>query len=152
MHVAEAEMMTRKLTRTAAAKSAPPAAPAPAPAPAPTIALQPGGPYHGFVTSNLLPGQVFPGTWVINKDGTVDSVNNYGDRSHGTITSTDPNNIVSTSISHLGKQLGVQRRYPDGSTSTQVTSQGRLVNGVVTGTWYDKFETGQFQMTVGTGK
>jgi uncharacterized caspase-like protein len=148
MHVAEAEMMTRKLTRTAAAKSTPPAAPAPAP----TIALQPGGPYHGFVTSNLLPGQVFPGTWVINKDGTVDSVNNYGDRSHGTITSTDPNNIVSTSISHLGKQLGVQRRYPDGSTSTQVTSQGRLVNGVVTGTWYDKFETGQFQMTVGTGK
>jgi uncharacterized caspase-like protein len=148
MHVAEAEMMTRKLTRTAAAKSAPPAAPAPAPA----IALQPGGPYHGFVTSNLLPGQVFPGTWVINKDGTVDSVNNYGDRSHGTITSTDPNNIVSTSISHLGKQAGIQRRYPDGSTSTQVTSQGRLVNGVVTGTWYDKFQNGQFQMTVGTGK
>ena len=154
MHVAEAEMMSRKLTRTAAAKSTSPAAPAAASpaAPAPTLALRPGGPYHGFVTSSLLPGQVFPGTWVVNKDGSVDSVNNFGDRSHGTITSTDPNNIVSTSISHLGMQGGIQRRYPDGSTSTQVTSQGRLVNGVVTGTWYDKFQNGQFQMNVGTGK
>jgi uncharacterized caspase-like protein len=150
MHVAEAEMMSRKLTRTAAAKSAPPAT-APA-APASTRALQPGGPYHGFVTSSLLPDQVFPGTWVINKDGSVDSLNSFGDHSHGTFTSSDPNNIVSTSISHLGMQGGIQRRYPDGSTSTQVTSQGRLVNGVVTGTWYDKFQNGQFQMNVGTGK
>ena len=162
MHVAEAEMMTRKLTRTAAANSAPAATPAsfsaPASAPAsgsaaaPAPALHAGAIYHGFVTSSLLPGQVFPGTWIVNSDGSVDSVNNYGDRSHGTMISSDPNNIVGTSISHLGMQHGVQRRYPDGSTSTQVTSQGRLVNGVVTGTWYDKFQNGQFQMTVGGGK
>jgi uncharacterized caspase-like protein len=148
MHFAESEMMTHKLSRAAAAKSAPPSAPASAQ----TIAIRPGGPYHGYVTSSLLPGQVLSGTWVINRDGSVDSLNDYGDRSHGTLDSTDPNNIVSTSISHLGMQGGIQRRYPDGSVSTQVTSQGRLVNGVVTGTWYDKYQNGQFQMNVGTGK
>jgi uncharacterized caspase-like protein len=152
MHVAEAEMMTRKLSRTAAAKSAPSSSPAPAQSPAPTLALKPGGPYHGYVTSSLVPGQMVAGTWVINKDGSVDSANDYGDRSHGRINSADPNNIVSTAITHLGMPGGIQRRYPDGSTSTQVTSQGRLVNGVVTGTWYDKFQNGQFQMNVGTGK
>jgi hypothetical protein len=152
MHVAEAEMMTRKLSRSAAAKSTPSTSPAPAQSPAPSLALKPGGPYHGYLTSSLVPGQMFAGTWVINKDGSVDSANDYGDRSHGTINSADPNNIVSTAITHLGMPGGIQRRYPDGSTSTQVTSQGRLVNGVVTGTWYDKFQNGQFQMHVGAGK
>jgi Caspase domain len=153
MHVAEAEMMSRKLTRAAAAKATPPAAPAAASpaAPAHTLALQPGGPYHGFFTSSLFPGQIFQGTWIINKDGSVDALNDSGDRSHGTFSSSDPNNIAGTSINHLGMQGGIQRRYPDGSTSTQVTSQGRLVNGVVKGTWYDKFQNGQFQMNVGTG-
>jgi len=146
LHVAEAEMMTRKLSRSVAAK---PAAP---PDAAPALAVKPGGPYRGFITTNLIPGRVFPGTWTINKDGTVDSTNEYGDRSHGTINSADPNNIVSTAISHLGISGGIQRRYPDGSTSTQVTSQGRLVNGVVSGTWYDKFQNGQFQLTVGGEK
>jgi hypothetical protein len=131
MHVAEAEMMTRKLTRSAAANPAP-AAPQSRVASASTTAsvsaagavpaLHTGGVYHGFVTSSLLPGQVFPGTWTVNSDGSVDSVNTYGDRSHGTMISSDPDNIVGTAISHLGVQGGVQRRYPDGSTSTQVTS------------------------------
>jgi hypothetical protein len=146
MHLAEAEMMTRKLSRAAAANSAPP------PAPASIIALKPGVPYHGYVTSNLLPGRTFPQTWIVNKDGSVDSVNDFGDRAHGTNPSTDPNNITSTAIVHLGVSGGIQRRYPDGSTSTQVTSQGRLINGVVTGTWSDKFQFGQFQMNVGAGK
>jgi len=146
LHIAEAEMMTRKLSRSVAAK------PAAAPDAAPALAVKPGGPYRGFITTNLIPGRVFPGTWTINQDGTVDSINEYGDRSHGTINSADPNNIVSTAISHLGISGGIQRRYPDGSTSTQVTSQGRLVNGVVSGTWYDKFQSGQFQLTVGGEK
>jgi Caspase domain len=160
MHVAEAEMTTRKLTRSAAATSTaaatpaamPPSAPASGSSGASAPALHAGAVYHGFVTSSLLPGQVFPGTWIINSDGSVDSVNSYGDRSHGTMISSDPNNIVGTAISRLGVQGGVQRRYPDGSTSTLVTSQGRLVNGVVTGTWFDKFQNGKFQMTVGGGK
>jgi hypothetical protein len=148
MHVAEAEMMTRKLSRTAAAKSTPASAPASAPAPPATLKS---GTYHGSVTSSLLPGQVFPGTWIINKDGSIDSVNDYGDRTHAIMNSTDPNNITSTGIVHLGIFRGIQRRYPDGSTSTQATSQGRLINGVISGTWYDKFQAGQFQMYAGTG-
>lgn len=146
MHIAEAEMMTRKLSRSAAAKTAP------VPAAAPVLAMKAGGPFRGYVTSSLLPGKIIPGSWTINPDGSVDSVNDFGDRGHGTINSTDPNNIVSTVISRLGNLGGIQRRYPDGSISTQVVSQGRLINGVVTGTWYDKFQTGQFQMTVGDGK
>jgi Caspase domain len=156
MHVAEAEMMTRKLTRTTGKTAAPAAVPASAPASGsaadPAPALHTGAVYRGFVTTSLLPGQVFPSTWTVNSDGSVDSVNSYGDRSHGTMISSDPNNIVGTSISHLGIQGGIQRRYPDGSTTTQVTSQGRLINGVVSGTWYDKYQTGKFQMTVGGGK
>jgi len=30
-----------------------------------------------------------------------------------------------------------------------VTFSGRLANGKITGTWYDKFQTGQFEWTVG---
>jgi hypothetical protein len=55
MHVAEAEMMTRKLSRTSAKSAVPPEA-------ASAASLKPGGPYHGFVTSSLLPGKVFPST------------------------------------------------------------------------------------------
>ncbi|HXA37297.1 MAG TPA: caspase family protein [Steroidobacteraceae bacterium] len=152
LHIAEAEMMTRKLSRASAAKSAPAPATAPAaaalPAAASSALLKPGGPYRGYVTTNLAPGQQFPATWIVNRDGTVDSTNDFGDVSHGKLNSADPNNITSMSISHLGTMGGIQRRYPDGSTSTQVTSQGRLVNGVFTGTWHDKFQNGQFQVTV----
>ena len=142
MHVAEAVLLARKLTRAAATKSAPP------PAQTPTIALKPGATYFGFVTSNLMPGQTVPGSWTINIDGSFDSVNDYGDRSHGTINFADPNNITSTAIIRLGAMGGTQRRYPDGSTSTQGTSRGRLLKGVVTGTWRDKFQNGQFQINV----
>jgi len=138
LHLAEAEMMTRKLTRVTA--------------PPPPPAVKPGGPYHGFFTSNLFPGQVFGGTWIVNKDGSVDAGNDFGDHSHGSFNTSDPNNIVGTAINHLGIFGGIQRRYPDGSTSTQVDSQGRLINGVMTGTWHDKFQSGTFQMPLDGGR
>jgi hypothetical protein len=146
MHVAEAEMMSRRLSRTAAIKTSSPSPPAQSPA------LRAGGPYRGYFTSSLMPGKFLPGTWIINQDGRVDSLNDFGDRSHGTMDASDPNNIVTKAISHLGAVGGIQRRYPDGSTSTQVISQGKLINGVATGTWSDKFQSGQFQMTVDDGK
>lgn len=147
MHVAEAEMMTRKLSRPVALAAPPKATPAALPATAPG-ALRPGATYHGFVTSALLPGQVFPGTWIVNPDGSVDTLNDFGDRGHGTINTADPNNIIGKATVHLGMFGGVQRRYPDGSTTTEVSSQGRLVNGVVSGTWHDRFQSGQFQLNV----
>ena len=44
----------------------------------------------------------------------------------------------------------VQMRYPDGSTDTEVTIQGKLANNEITGTWYDKFQHGEFGWTVRT--
>jgi hypothetical protein len=148
MHVAEAEMMTRKLTRTATATK-PAAASTPAATPA-RETIRPGS-YQGFITTNRAPGQVFPGTWTFNQDGSVDSTNTYGDRGHALPTSADPNNLSTRGISRLGIFGGVQRRYPDGSTSTQVMAEGRLLNGILTGTWHDKFQAGQFQVNVGSG-
>jgi hypothetical protein len=95
---------------------------------------------------------VFGGTWIVNKDGSVDAGNDFGDHSHGSFNTSDPNNIVGTAINHLGIFGGIQRRYPDGSTSTQVDSQGRLINGVMTGTWHDKFQSGTFQMPLDGGR
>jgi len=133
-----------KLSRTAAAKSTP--------SPARAVGLSPGGPYPGWGTSSLLPGQVGTGSVVVNQDGTIDTVATNGDRTHATINISDPNNVNGSSITHLGKPGGIQRTYPDGSISTQVTIHGRLANGVITGTYYDKFQTGQFQWSVEPGK
>jgi hypothetical protein len=147
MQLAEAEMKARRLTRPSTPKSLPtPAAAQPAAATGFKTGL-----YHGFVTTNLIPGQVFQGTWNINADGTAESANAYGDRGHGKINFSDPNNITSVTTTHLGVFLGVQRRYPDGSASAETLSQGRVVNGVISGTWHDKYQLGQFQMTPGAG-
>jgi hypothetical protein len=88
------------------------------------------------------------GTVTVNGDGTIDTLASNGDRTHATINVSDPNNVTGTSITHLGVGGGVQRRYPDGSISTRVTLTGRLANGKITGTWYDSFQTGQFEWTI----
>ena len=111
--------------------------------------LRPGGPYPGWGTSSLLPGVVGTGTVAINGDGSIDTVATNGDRTHATVNVSDPDSVTGTSVTHLGVMNGVQRRYPDGSISTRVTLSGRLANGKITGTWYDKFQTGQFEWTVG---
>jgi uncharacterized caspase-like protein len=119
---------------------------------APTATAAPkltaGGPYPGWGTSSLLPGVTGTGTITINSDGTVDTVAANGDRTHATLNVADPNNVTGTSVTHLGVFNGIQRRYPDGSTSTEVTLQGKLANGKISGTYYDKFQTGQFEWTV----
>ena len=111
--------------------------------------ISPGGPYPAWGTSSLLPGVVGTGTVVVNGDGTVDTLATNGDRTHATLNASDPDNVTGTSVTHLGVVNGVQRRYPDGSISTRVTFSGRLANGKITGTWYDRFQTGQFEWTVG---
>jgi uncharacterized caspase-like protein len=110
--------------------------------------LSPGGPYPGWGTSSLFPGIVGTGTVTINSDGTIDTLATNGDSTHATLNISDPDNVTGTSVTHLGLAGGVQRRYPDGSISTRVTLSGRLANGKITGTWYDKFQTGQFEWTV----
>jgi uncharacterized caspase-like protein len=148
MHVAEAQMMQHRLAKSAAPKAIPVSSAAPAATAAPAGKLTAGGPYPGWGTSTLLPGVVGHGTVTVNKDGSVDTDAPNGDRVHATLNISDPSNVVGTAVTHLGIQSGVQRRYPDGSVSTQVTIQGRLANGLITGTYYDKFQSGQFQWTV----
>jgi hypothetical protein len=118
--------------------------------PAAAAKLRPGGPYPAWGTASLLPGFVGTGTVTVNEDGTIDTfVVSNGDRTHATLNVSDPDNVTGSSVTHLGIVNGVQRRYPDGSISTHVTLSGRLANGKISGTWYDKFQTGQFEWTVG---
>jgi hypothetical protein len=159
MHVAEAQMMQRKLAKAAPPKTAARAVPVStednagsAAAPARGAKLKPGGPYPAWGTTSLLPGVIGHATLTINADGSVDAVVENGDRAHWSVDVSDPNNVRGTTITHLGSQGGIQRRYPDGSTSTQVTLTGRLENGVINGTYFDKFQTGQFSWTVAPAK
>lgn len=124
------------------------AASRPAAHPAAATKLSPGGPFPGWGTSSLLPGVVGTGTVTVNGDGTIDTLATNGDRTHASLNVSDPENISGTSVTHLGIVNGIQRRYPDGSTSTRVTLSGRLSNGKITGTWYDRFQNGQFEWTV----
>ncbi|HEY2780826.1 MAG TPA: caspase family protein [Steroidobacteraceae bacterium] len=147
MHVAEAEMMSRKLQRSTPQKAAAPAAAA---ARVVRIVLVPGGPFPAWATSNLLPGVVGRPTLTINKDGSIDCADAFGNRSHAVLNISDPNNITGKQATHLGFMNHAQIRYPDGSTDTEVTLQGKLVNNEITGTWYDKFQHGEFGWTVRT--
>jgi hypothetical protein len=150
-HVAEASLMARRLTRAAtpapvAAVATPSpgkgTAPANAPSGRPSFV---GGPYPGYLTSALVPGVTYRGTITVNPDGTSDYVGSNGDRSHGTTDFSDLNNVRGTSITKLGKQYGlIQNHYPDGSTSTEVRTRGRVVNGIFEGQYTDKYQTGFF--------
>ncbi len=144
LHAAEAQMLARKYAHPVAVKTvaAAPAALASAPK------LKPGGPYPAQGTSNLFPGLVGTGTATVNADGSVDTLATNGDRTHATLTIGSDNHVTGSSVTHLGSQGGVQRRYPDGSVSTQVTFEGQFSHGVIRGTYYDKFQNGTFEWTV----
>ncbi len=155
MHVPEAQVKSRMLSRPAAPKSTPAATPASVPAALTVEAhrsaktLAPGGPYPGWGTSSLLPGQTGTGTVKVNPDGSIDTyAPATGDRGHSTLEISESNHVRGTALVQLGNVGGIQRRYPDGSTSTQVTFEGQLEHGIIHGTYYDKFQTGQFEWTV----
>jgi hypothetical protein len=144
LHLAEAQMLEHKLTREVAK---PVAAAAPA-----ASGIVAGGPYPAWATSSLFPG-VGTYTVTVNKDGSVEPLNSLGDSGRAVLNLSDPNNVTGTEVMHLGKPGGVQRKYPDGSTSTQVTlTGGKLFRGVLTGTWFDKFQTGQYGWTLAPAK
>ena len=104
-----------------------------------------GGPFPGYLTSTLTPGVIYNGTLTVNADGTFEYLGANGNRMRGRTTVGDPDNLVGTGVTLLGKPHGlVQNRYPDGSVSTTVTIRGRIVNGIYEGQYVDKFQTGQF--------
>jgi hypothetical protein len=56
--------------------------------------LVPGGPYPAWATSGFLPGVVGRPTLTINRDGTIDAADAFGNRSHAVLDLSDPNNIT----------------------------------------------------------
>jgi Caspase domain len=141
LHAAEAQMLSRKYAHPVALKAI---------NRAPSVTkLKPGGPYPAQGTSNLFPGLVGTGTATVNADGSVDTLATNGDRTHATFTISADNRVSGSSITHLGTQNGMQRRYPDGSTSTRVSFEGQFSGGVIRGTYSDKFQNGTFEWTVG---
>ncbi len=157
VHAAEASLMARKLTRSAASTARAAEAPAASAAPE-TTAAQPaagasagtGGTFPGYITSSLVPGVNMPGTFVLNRDGTFEYRGSDGARLRGTLNLSNPKNIVGTGVSALGKKYGiVQTKYPDGTWSTQVQLRGRVADGVLHGEYTDRYETGVFVFKVG---
>jgi uncharacterized caspase-like protein len=146
MHLAEAELKIRRLGRIASVTrpaSAPPAAVA-----ARASKLSPGGPFPAWGTSTLMPGVVGTGTVIVNADGSIDTIDRFGNRAHANLDVSDPNDIQGISVTQLGIVNGVQARYPDGATSARVTIQGKLVNGAIVGKYRDKYQSGDFSWTV----
>lgn len=89
-------------------------------------------------------------TLTINKDGSIDAADVFGNRSHAVLDLSDPNNITGKQATHLGFMNNAQMRYPDGTTDTEVSIQGKLSGNEITGTWHDKFQHGEFGWTVRT--
>jgi hypothetical protein len=144
LHVPDAELATNRLARSAAV--------APAARPASAAVLTPGGPYPSWFNSNLIP-QGGTETITVNKDGSLEIIGpNPTFHGHAVFNLSDPNNVTGIKTTYLGVLNGVQARFPDGTTKGQETLTGKLVNGVITGTWFDQFQHGQFQWTVGPVK
>jgi uncharacterized caspase-like protein len=153
MHLAEAGLMARRLSHEATPHAAVSRDTAqPPPAAASRAQLVPGGPYPAWGTSSLFPGVIGSGTIVVNNDGTLEAYNSLGDGGRVTLDLSDPEHVTGTELVHLGGSGANQRHYPDGSTSTQVTIRARLANGVLIGTYSDKFQTGQLNWNVAPGK
>lgn len=155
LHAGEASLMARRLSRPAPAvqpvadTSTPRASPR---ASAGGVTLI-GGPFKGYITSSLRPGYVYEGAMTVNSDGSFEYIGTNGDHMRGKTVSADPTNVIGTGVTLLGKQYGImQNRYPDGTTSTAVTTRGHIVNGIYEGQYVDKFQTGLFHFDLTPAK
>jgi len=81
-----------------------------------------------MATSNALPGVVGRPTLTINKDGSIDCADPFGNRSHAVIDVSDPKQHHRQAGDASGIIDRVQMRYPTAGTDTEVTIQGKLAN------------------------
>jgi cytoskeletal protein RodZ len=136
--------------REAAAREAAAAAPSPPPVPTYQAAVPGPGQHNGYITSSLQPGQTINGTVSFNQKGGFEYVGSNGVRVTGMLNMSNPANVTGFGTTLLPSLLGlIQSKYPDGSTGTQITIRGRIVNGVLQGQFSDKFETGQLMFNLG---
>ncbi len=162
-HAAEASLMARRLAKAAspaAAKAVPAAQESSAPAssvpmgapvattgmPAPSVATGPPGSHPGYITTTREPGVTLPGGIAIAADGTFRYDGANGVVLRGTLNIGDPNAVAGTGMSTQPKKMGIiPQRFPDGSISTPVRLEGKIINGVLQGQYATKFESGLFK-------
>ena len=170
-HSGEAALMLRRLDRSAhrrepaaapAAAAAAAAAPTPAAAPAsgagpdlpvPQAASNPPtrhafsvkpGTYGAYATSTLQPGTPLRGKMVLERNGDFLYTGTNGVKVRGNLDFSAPDRITGTATATQPKVLGVPlMRYPDGSSSTNLTIRAQIVGGKLQGRYSDQFETGE---------
>jgi hypothetical protein len=165
-HSGEAALMLRRLDRSthrrepAAAPASASASPAPAAAaeqPAPSVQQQPvaasppprhafsitPGTFSAYATSTLQPGTTLRGKMVLERNGDFLYTGTNGVKVRGNLDLSVPDRVTGTGTVTQPRVLGVPLiRYPDGSSSTNVTIRAQIVGGRLQGQYADKFETG----------
>jgi hypothetical protein len=165
-HSGEAALMLRRLDRSthrrepAAAPASASASPAPAAAaeqPAPSVQQQPvaasppprhafsitPGTFGAYATSTLQPGTTLRGKMVLERNGDFLYTGTNGVKVRGNLDLSVPDRVTGTGTVTQPRVLGVPLiRYPDGSSSTNVTIRAQIVGGRLQGQYADKFETG----------
>jgi|HubBroStandDraft_1064217.scaffolds.fasta_scaffold05764_2 uncharacterized caspase-like protein len=159
-HVGEAALMLRRLDRSAhrrdvVATAAP--APALAPTEAPALPVQQvslntptrhafsvtPGTFGAYATSSLQPGTTQRGKVVVQRNGDFEYTGTTGVKVRGNLDFSSPEHVTGTGTVTQPKVLGVPLiRYPDGSSSTNMTIRGQVVGGKLQGQFSDPFETG----------
>lgn len=155
-HTGEAALMLRKLDR-AAHRREPVAAPAPAAAQASALPVQQvssnpparrafavtPGTFGAYATSSLNPGTTQHGKLVLQRNGDFQYLGTNGVKVRGTLDFSAPDRVTGTATVTQPQVLGVPLiRYPDGSSSTNMTIRGQIVAGKLQGQFSDPFETG----------
>ena len=170
-HSGEAALMLRRLERSAhrrepaavpaassASASAPPPASAPASGEGPDLPAQQGagnsptrrsfsvkpGTFAAYATSTLQPGAPLRGKMVLERNGDFEYTGTNGVKVRGNLDFSAPDRITGTATATQPKVLGVPlMRYPDGSSSTNLTIRAQIVAGKLQGRYSDRFETGE---------
>jgi hypothetical protein len=132
------------LPAAAAPGSAPERAPRSSAAPGSRSANVAPGTFGGYATSSLNPGTQLRGRMVLQSNGDFEYRGDNGVKVSGNLDLSNPGNVTGTGVVAQPRVLGVPlMRYPDGSTSTQMTLRGKIVNGKLQAQFTDPFEKGE---------
>lgn len=101
------------------------------------------GTFGAYATSSLQPGTTQHGKVVLQRNGDFEYTGTTGVKVRGNFDFSSPEHVTGTGTVTQPKVLGVPLiRYPDGSSSTNMTIRGQVVGGKLQGQFSDPFETG----------
>ena len=102
------------------------------------------GTFAAYATSTLQPGTPMRGKMVLERNGDFVYTGTTGVKVRGNLDFSAPDRITGTATATQPKVLGVPlARYPDGSSSTNLTIRAQIVGGKLQGRYSDQFETGE---------